>query len=299
MRFVEVLDLVVVATVVYFALRWLTASMSRRVLLALGAVLALYAASRVTGLFFTERFLRVGGGVLALALLVAFQEDVRRGFERLALFARVSRDAVGSADAMVDRLVESIVRLAERRVWALIVVRGRQGLESYVRGGVELRGEVSVPLLCSIFNTDTPGHDGAVVLDGTLVNRFGVHLPLSRNVHNLSEHGTRHTAGLGLSERTDALVVIVSEEKGTISLAENGVLEALAGTGPLRDRLRSHFERVGLQRTASPAARSCRPEGPRWRRRRSLVASDATPCHPATGVRRPNSVRESPDGQRA
>jgi uncharacterized protein (TIGR00159 family) len=255
MNVVAMLDLLVATSVVYLALRWLTTSMSRRVLLAVGAVVALYSVSGVTGLFFTERLLRVGGGVLALALLVAFQEDVRRGFERLALFARASRDPVGSAETTVERLVDAVARLAERRVGALIVIRGRQGLESHLRGGVELRGELSVPLLCSIFNTDTPGHDGAVILDGTRVDRFGVHLPLSRNVEDLPEHGTRHTAGLGLSERTDALVLIVSEETGTISLAENGALTPLASIGPLRDRLRSHLERVGLLRAAGLAAR--------------------------------------------
>lgn len=242
MSLTDGVDLALVTVVVYLALRWLAASLSRRALLALGFALALYATSRAAGLFLTERLLRLGSSVLALALLVAFQEDVRRGFERLAQWTRTRRNL---ADGTVDCVVEAAVRLADARVGALLVLPGRQGLESHLRGGFALQGAISVPLLCSIFNTDTPGHDGAVIVHGSRIDRFGVHLPLSRHVDDLRERGTRHTAGLGLSERTDALVVIVSEERGAISVAENGQLEELTSPEALRARLRSHGERSG------------------------------------------------------
>jgi uncharacterized protein (TIGR00159 family) len=251
----DALDLTAVSVVLYFILRWLADSMSRRVLLTLAIVVAVYGVSRAFGLFLTERLLRVGGGMLALALLVAFQEDVRRGFERLAVWTRAGRDPLGVARATLDCLSEVAGRLARERVGALIVLRGRQGIESHIRGGVPLGGSVSLPLLCSIFNTKSPGHDGAVIVDGSRVERFGVHLPLSRNVEGLTEPGTRHTAGLGLSERTDALVLVVSEERGTISLAENGRLEQVPDTAHLRARLEVHYERLGLLPTTRLARR--------------------------------------------
>ena len=256
MSWIDAIDLTAVSVVLYAILRWLSVSMSRRVLAALGVVVALYIVSRVAGLFLTERLLRVSGGVLAVALLVAFQEDVRRGFERLAVWPRTGRDTLGAARVTLECLVEVAGRLADERVGALIVLPGRQGLESHLRGGVQLGGRVSMPLLCSIFSTKSPGHDGAVIMDGSRVGRFGVHLPLSRNLEELTERGTRHTAGLGLSERTDALVIVVSEERGAISLAENGHLEPVPELAQLHARLQSHYERVGLL--------SARLEARRW-----------------------------------
>jgi hypothetical protein len=178
------------------------------------------------------------------------------------VWTQAGRDTVGAARATLECLSDVAGRLAEERVGALIVLPGRQGIESHLRGGVELGGSVSLPLLCSIFSTKSPGHDGAVIMDGSRVGRFGVHLPLSRNVEELTERGTRHTAGLGLSERTDALVIVVSEERGTISLAENGHLEHVPESGQLRARLQSHYERLGLL-SAAPKARRWLPGHPR------------------------------------
>jgi len=262
MSWIDAIDLTAVSVVLYALLRWLAASMSQRVVVALVIVVALYVVSRVAGLFLTEQLLRVSGGVLAVALLVAFQEDVRRGFERLAAWTRAGRDTLGAARATLECLSDVAGRLAEERVGALIVLPGRQGIESHLRGGVELGGSVSLPLLCSIFSTASPGHDGAVIMDGSRVGRFGVHLPLSRNLEALTERGTRHTAGLGLSERTDALVIVVSEERGTISLAEHGHLEHVPDSGQLRARLQSHYERVGLL-SATPRPRRWLPAHPR------------------------------------
>ena len=110
MSLIDAIDLTAVSVVLYAILRWLAASMSRRVLVALAIVVALYVVSRAAGLFLTERLLRVSGGVLAVALLVAFQEDVRRGFERMAVWTRAGRDTLGEARATLECLSEVVSR---------------------------------------------------------------------------------------------------------------------------------------------------------------------------------------------
>jgi hypothetical protein len=121
-----------------------------------------------------------------------------------------------------------VARLAATRIGALIVLPQRESVESYVEGGIPLDGRLSEPLLLSIFDPSSPGHDGAVILRGSQVERFAVHLPLSVNRAALGPGGTRHAAALGLSERCDATCVVVSEERGTVSIARDGAIRVLA-----------------------------------------------------------------------
>ena len=143
--------------------------------------------------------------------------------------------------------------LADQRIGALIVLAGREPLEEHVRGGVPLDGRLSVPLLHSIFHPKTQAHDGAVIVEEDTLTRFGAHLPLSEDGGQMRQRGTRHAAGLGLSERSDALVLIVSEERGSISLAENSRLTTVAAGAPLAGRLRRFRAAAAAGGELSPA----------------------------------------------
>lgn len=124
-------------------------------------------------------------------------------------------------------IVSSVQYLAKKKIGALIVLVGKNHVERFLEGGYPIDGKFSEPLLLSIFDTRTPGHDGAVVIENGLITKFGAHLPLSDDFKKFGNLGTRHTAGLGLSERTDALVLIVSEERGTITVARHGDLKVV------------------------------------------------------------------------
>jgi hypothetical protein len=133
--------------------------------------------------------------------------------------------ADGPADGRVDVLVEAVDRLAAARYGALIALRGREPWPAHVQSGVALDGKASVPLLCSLFDPHTPGHDGAVLVEGEVVTRFATHLPLAAEPPDVSRFGgTRHAAALGLSQECDAFVIVVSEERGTIGVACDGRL---------------------------------------------------------------------------
>jgi DNA integrity scanning protein DisA with diadenylate cyclase activity len=124
-------------------------------------------------------------------------------------------------------LVRTVDDLAKEKTGALIVIRGNDPLERHMNGGIPLDGQLSEPLLRSIFDSHSPGHDGAVLIEQNRVTRFAVHLPLSKDLQQLAHVGTRHSAALGLAELADALCLVVSEERGTVSTAENGRLRKM------------------------------------------------------------------------
>lgn len=174
----------------------------------------------------------------ALVLLVLFQPEVRRGLGQVSrLFQGVLGSGRQEAGHVIDDVVEAAHSLAAKRIGALIVLERSVGLGHYAELGVPLDALVSTDLLESLFHPYAPLHDGAVVIQGLRVVAAGCFLPLSRNPELGRELGTRHRAALGLSEETDAVVVVVSEETGRISLAVGGKMEAPLDRGVLRGRL--------------------------------------------------------------
>ena len=127
----------------------------------------------------------------------------------------------------LESIVEASLNMSEKKWGALIVIQRETGLRSYKEAGIQLKAEVSTPLLLSIFNPNSPMHDGAVILQNTLIEAAGCILPLTESQMVSPEMGTRHRAALGITEESDALVVVISEERGTISIAENGRFTSL------------------------------------------------------------------------
>lgn len=246
----DVLDVAIVACGIYFAITWLRRSRAALVAVGFALLAALFLVARWLDLGLTVWVLQGLFAALALVLVVLFQDELRRAFEQLAAWALGRRDDHRPRLDATEILVRSLSRLARERVGALVVVPGIQRLERHVSGGVELGGELSQALLESLFDRHSPGHDGAVIVEDRRVVRFGVQLPLSRNVEHLAETGTRHSAALGLSERSDAICLVVSEERGSVSVASDGRLEPVPNADALAARISRFFrERRAL---ASP-----------------------------------------------
>jgi hypothetical protein len=171
---------------------------------------------------------------------VIFQRELRSFFEWLYIWGRLSRAQKESLPhSVADQIVEALTYLAQRKIGALIVFPGKQMIDGLLQGGVTLDGQVSTPLLLSIFDPSSPGHDGAVIVEADRVRKFSVHLPLAERFEQYGNLGTRHRAALGLGERSDALVVAVSEERGTISVAYGGELRTLGQSGGLTEDIAS------------------------------------------------------------
>ncbi len=243
-RLADAVDIAVIATLLYAGLVWYRAAESRRIVVGLSLLAVFYSVARVLDLYLTLLVFHASFAVLLIVLVVVFQEDLRRMLDRLAgwgSFADLRRSEVGHSEA--DTLAEAVFHLARQHIGALIVVQGRESLERHLDGGIALKGIVSKPLLYSIFDPSSPGHDGAVVLNRNRIELFSAHLPISKNQAMIRGRGTRHSAAIGLSEVSDALVLVVSEERGVVSVAEQNTLDECTGVADLKSRLDTFYQR--------------------------------------------------------
>jgi diadenylate cyclase len=175
------------------------------------------------------------------AIIVLFSHDLRRA---LAAFGRTPFFALFSgyhAEETVSEIVLAVTSLSARRVGALIVLERREGLKNYIENGSRIDSVVSYELLVTVFAPGTPLHDGAVIVSGDGVAAAASFLPLSLKENLPKRFGTRHRAAIGITEETDAIALLVSEERGTISLARNGELQEDLDAKSLRDLLFREF----------------------------------------------------------
>lgn len=243
-RLGELADLAVAWIIVWAGIAWLRTTRARLALAGLGILVVVYMVARQLGLVLTTWILQGFAAVSVLVAVVVFQQDLRRLFERIAALG-LRRRAPTTGPDLVDKLVRSIATLVQQRRGALIVIPGREPVEAHVEGGLPLDARITEPLLLSIFDPHSPGHDGALICSGDRAERFAVHLPLSTDRAQLGDRGTRHAAALGLAEQTDALCIAVSEERGTVSIAENGRFRTLDSPQASAGEIREFLARLG------------------------------------------------------
>ncbi|MGH7884054.1 MAG: diadenylate cyclase, partial [Thermodesulfobacteriota bacterium] len=190
-----------------------------------------YFTARQFNLVLTTAILQSFFTVIFIALIVIFQEEIRHFFEQLAFWSLKSNSRKKESSEFVQTDIEilsaTLKNLAQNKIGALIVLPGKSPLFRHLEGGTDLNGKLSEPLLKSLFDPNSIGHDGAVVIEDGKVVKFSCHLPLSKNFEQLQHLGTRHSAALGLSEVSDALCIVVSEEQGNISITRNGEIKKI------------------------------------------------------------------------
>ncbi len=241
-RILDILDVALISVVFYLVLNWLIQSISRRTFIGFTILLIIYIFARLTGMYLTELLLQALFIVILIGLVVVFQSDIRRIVDRIGSWRLFDNQKTPSySNLATDIITDAASKMAENKTGALIVIRGKEAWERHINGGIELNGKLTIPMLFSIFNPTAPGHDGAVLLEGDQIVRFGAHLPLSKKLTKNSG-GTRHAAALGISEHCDVLVVVVSEERGTISVAQSGQLKQLESSSELKSILDSFWE---------------------------------------------------------
>lgn len=219
-----ILDVAVVSWLIYRALLMVRGTRAEPMIIGIGIVILVYLASRLFQLATLNWILGNFLGSAILVVVVLFQEDLRRALIKVGLVPGFNTEVPERIEGTLREIARAAQELSNRRIGALIVLRRDVGLEDYLESAVRLDAQVSYQLLISLFLPTSPLHDGAAIIEGDRVLVAGAVLPLSfsRNV-NLTL-GTRHRAALGLTERTDALVVVVSEETGTITLVREGKL---------------------------------------------------------------------------
>lgn len=227
-RMSDLFDILIITLFLYVVLVWFKKTASRFVLIGIVILGAIYAVARIFHLYITEYIFQGFFAILAIALIIIFQEDLRRFFERLATWGIIRKGPSGISSHLDAELINSAVeKIIQEGNGALIVIKGDDLLGRHLKGGFSLEGKLSEAILESIFDPHSIGHDGAVIIEGSSIARFGCHLPLSVNPKKISNLGLRHTAALGLSERCDALCIVVSEEHGSVSIAREGKLTKL------------------------------------------------------------------------
>jgi len=222
----NIVDVLITAVFIYAGLTLLRKTKSIFIFRGIAVLVVVYAMSFVLNFKLTTALFDGFFSFFVIILVVLFQKELRRFFENFSVsfFNPFADEIAPIHKESIDVIANSTKYLAKKKIGALIILSGRHQVDRFLEGGYQIDGQFSEPLLLSIFDTRTPGHDGAVVIENGLIKKFGTHLPLSDNFKRFGNLGTRHAAGLGLSERTDALVVIVSEERGTITVARGGEL---------------------------------------------------------------------------
>jgi diadenylate cyclase len=245
----DLLDIALVTIVFYFLLVVLKETRGTSMLWGILILSAGYLAARALDLITLATILREVLFYLPFAIIVVFQQEIRRILAtvgRTPLLRWVSQ--VSPRQLLVNDIVLACDTLVARRYGALIVLERGEGLRTYVETGVALDARLSYDLLVNIFTPGTPLHDGAAIVQAGRVAAGGCFLPLSGRSDLSTEYGSRHRAALGITEETDAVAVVVSEERGAVSLAEGGRLHTALDRPALRDLL---IELLMLGRTRS------------------------------------------------
>jgi diadenylate cyclase len=233
---ISVLDILLVAIVIYEFLALVRGTRAAVMLVGVAALVLAFYFSRVGELTTLNWLISTLLPYAVFALIVVFQAEIRQGLARLGRRLTLSRTPASEADAY-DDIVLAANLFAQNQTGALMVIERDVGLRTYIESGVPLEAHLSYDLLATIFRPSAPLHDGAVIIQNDRIAAAACFLPLSMNPVLSTQLGTRHRAGIGVTEETDAIAVIVSEESGAISLAVGGQIERDLTVEQLRERL--------------------------------------------------------------
>jgi diadenylate cyclase len=235
---IDIIDILLLAYMLYRALLILQGTRAFQSLAGLLFLVLFYSASRSLGLNSVYWMLDKFFVYLVLAIIILFQEDIRRGLARAGDFLPNFQT---SQDVAIEDVIRTTYSLAARRIGALIALEREASLEEYISAGTQMDSMISQELLTAIFLPTSPLHDGAIIIRHGRIAAAQCFIPISVSKSLSKIYGTRHRAAIGLTEDTDAAVIAISEERGTVSLAINGEIEIMTSNNELRQRLQELF----------------------------------------------------------
>ena len=247
-RWQDIVDILVVAFVIHQLISIIKGTRSVQMVLGLIIISIVYFFARILDLSTLMWLMQTFLSSILLIVIIVFQQDIRRALTQVGK-TPFQKD-MDVADKDLDEIIRTVFYLAKRRIGALIVIERETGLRDFVESGFELDARLTKELLISIFMPVSPLHDGGVIISGGRIRYAGCILPLSQNPYINKRYGTRHRAAIGLSEETDAVVVVVSEETQEISVVRNGTMTTLGDEISLSNGLRAIFiEKEGSPQT--------------------------------------------------
>ena len=221
-RWADLLDILLVAFVIYRLLLLIKGTRTVQMLLGLAVLLVFYVASQMGGLFTLNWILDNFLSSIILVIVVIFQNDIRRALVHMGRNPFASDSSFRDGERGIDELVRGCTSLAAHRHGALLVIERETGINDFLEVGTELDARLSADLLRSVFHPQSPIHDGAAIVQRGRISRVGCFLPLTQNPAVNPRYGTRHRAAIGLTELVDAVAIVVSEETGRISVVISG-----------------------------------------------------------------------------
>lgn len=245
LRWIDLIDIGIVAVLLYYILLWLQGTRAVSLVRGLILLLIVYVVGRVLGLYTINWLFDKFAAAIAVMLVILFQPELRRTLERFGrsrFLGALGFAPVSQGSFYVRHIVRAVEQLADSQTGALIVIERLSGMTEYLESGVRLDALLSGELLLSIFNPKSPLHDGAVIIQGDRIMAASCLLPISESRSLDKSLGTRHRAAAGVSEISDALVVVVSEKTGIISVAENGYLAQNLTKDLLEEKLFSLYK---------------------------------------------------------
>lgn len=244
-RFADVLDILVVAFIIYWILLFVRGTRAVQMLYGLLLLMAMFILSKKLGMVTFQWLVGNFLGGLIIILVVIFQSEIRRGLAKMGQAPIFGRTPVVPRADFLDEMTQGAFRLADARVGAILLIEREMGLQEYVEHGKKLDAIYSYELLASIFSRNSPIHDGAVVLRGDRVAAAGVILPIPAESSVVKSMGTRHRAAWGVSAETDAVSVVISEETGNVTVFHDRLMESVNGAMELREVLGRLFGGTG------------------------------------------------------
>ncbi len=245
-RIQDIADILIMTFLLYQLYSWFRGTRAIQVLLGLGVVTLIFFATRFLDLYMTSWVLQELGTVLIVLIIVVFQTEIRQALYRFSLLRHMLDSHQETQHSQFQDIAETLFRMAKNRTGALIVFQGNESLSDLLTNGVVINSEISPQMLESIFYDGAPFHDGAALINNGRIEKAACHLPLSVSPDVPQYLGTRHRAALGLSERSDAVIITISEERGEVSLMSSGTIRRIDTPSELikalDDLLRSETE---------------------------------------------------------
>ena len=284
---IAIVDIVLTALLFYWLFSLIRGTRAVRLVIGVISLYVVYAAAQFFGLQLLSQLMQTGAVVGLLALVVVFQPELRRALERIGRFGSLGwlwSGSEGELHRAADAVAHAAALLSADRVGALIVLERETGLEDMAEGGVMLRAELSSELLRTIFTPRSALHDGAVLVRGLQIVAAGIVLPLGETSIQSERLGTRHRAAVGITEQTDAVVVVVSEESGSIALVERARIVRQLDEDRLRTALSALLQPAAVRARASRATGAGAVRGIRSLRPPRRSNSDAEPPAPTAAA---------------
>ncbi len=234
-----IVDILLIGTGLFFLYRTIRRLGTWKIVVGILVAMSIFLAANFLNLNGIQWIYKNLSNVVIIALIVIFQPELRKVFERAVSVRR--QEVHGRGEELSQLIADSLFIMAHQRCGGIVVLPGKEPIQEFISGGYTIDAKPSQPLFLSIFDPHSPGHDGALIITRGRFSRFGVRLPVSQGSQLSNDYGTRHHAAMGLAERTDALVLVVSEERGRVSAFQKGQMHRALNSEDAVKTILSHW----------------------------------------------------------